>query len=161
MLVVTCHSSGNGSVGLHCSSLVERGARLARWRSSSQGLQDFNGLSILHSSPFREVREMYWPSSDRESTREDDLARLKDIYGFETVCRFSCYIFATFQALLLLFPNGERQPTSGSRRYSSFHLCPHPTNLLFPFHTLHHPPEQASPLLCKNSFWVSTSKAAR
>jgi len=30
----------------------------------------------------REVREMYWPSSsERDTTREADLARLKDIYG--------------------------------------------------------------------------------
>ena len=89
-LVVTCHPSGNGSAGLHCSSLAERGGRLVRWRFSWQGLQDQHKVSTLHSS-FREVREMYWPSTDRETTREDDLARLKDIYGFDTVC----YIFAT------------------------------------------------------------------
>ena len=63
----------------------------------------------------------------------------------------------TFQALLLLLPNGEGQSTSGIQRNSSFHFCPHPTNLLLLVHTLRYPPCQASSVLCKSGLWVSAS----
>ena len=126
-------------------------------------------LRARHYDGSWEVQEMYWPSSDRDTTRGDDLARLKDIYGFDTFVsnknnnknNFFSTVAQTyiniFQALLLLFPNGYGQSTSGIRRYSSFHFCPHPTNLILPVHTLHYSPRKASRVLCKNGFRVSAS----